>query len=290
MDNLSFILVLISVFTHAYWNYLIKSSENKDIFIALAKVSEIAIFAVPAFYFLIVTDFQMLFFLLISVASAITFLNYFFLANAYKHGDFSLLYPVSRSSLIFLPLFAWFFIGESVDATGITAIIFVLTGTIIMHLDSLEKSAIYNIISAICNKGTVYALLAAMAVAGYTLWDKISVAKMEPFLYFYLYTFVIACLYSMYIRYKYSVTEIKNEWNKYKARIIQVGFFNSFTYILILKALTTSKATYVGGLRQLSIVVGAFIGYKILGENFNRPKMIGILIIISGGSLIYFAK
>jgi hypothetical protein len=108
MDKLSFTLVLASVFTHAYWNYLIKRSGNKHIFTALSKVAEIFFFGTPAVYFLVVTDFQILFLLLVLVASIITFLNYFFLANAYKYGNLSLVYPVSRASIIFLPVFAFF--------------------------------------------------------------------------------------------------------------------------------------------------------------------------------------
>lgn len=290
MTGLPFVLVLASIFSHAYWNYLIKCSENKHIFTALSKIAEILIFAIPAIYILSKNDFRISFLLLIFVASTITFSNYFFLANAYKYGDLSLVYPISRSSIIFLPILAYFFIGERIDIIGVVAIIFILFGTFIMHLDSFDINCIRSIKTNINNKGSAYALLAAFAVAGYTLWDKISISRMEPFLYFYLYTFAVACLYNIFIFSKFSINDIKNEWGKNKSRIIKVGFFNSFTYILILFALTMSKATYVGGLRQLSIVVGAFLGYKLLGENLNKPKIIGILTSVIGGSLIYLAK
>lgn len=220
--------------------------------------------------------------------------NYFFkllfLSSAYKYGELSLVYPVSRSSIIFLPIFAYFFIGETIDIVGVIAIVLIVTGTFIMHLDSFDKKGIHSIFLNISNKGSVYALLAALTVAGYTLWDKISISKMEPFLYFYLYTFIIACFYNMFTHFKFSKNEIKNELRKNKTKIIQVGFFNSFTYILILIALSMSKATYVGGLRQLSIVIGAFLGYKLLNENLSKPKVVGIIISILGGSLIYLAK
>ncbi|WP_420603785.1 EamA family transporter [Flagellimonas sp.] len=290
MDKLPFILVLISIFTHAYWNYLIKSSENKHIFTALSKIAETAIFAIPAIYFFTVSDFKVSFLWLIHVAALITFFNYFFLSSAYKYGDLSLVYPVSRSSIIFLPVLAYFFIGETVDTVGIVAIVLIILGTFIMHLDSFDKKGVRSILSNIGNKGSVYALLAALAVAGYTLWDKVSVTKMEPFLYFYLYTLVIAVFYNLFASFKFSKLEVKSEWQKNRSKIIQVGFFNSFTYILVLTALTMSKATYVGGLRQLSIVVGAFLGYKLLNENLSKPKIAGILISIIGGSLIYIAK
>lgn len=290
MDKLPFSLVLISIFTHAYWNYLIKSSENKHVFTAFSKLAEVIIFALPAIYFLTTTPFHSHFVGLILVAATITFLNYFFLSSAYKYGDLSLVYPVSRSSIIFLPVLAYFFIGETIDHIGLLAILLILLGTVVMHLDSFDLAGIKSFLINIRNKGSIYALLAALAVAGYTLWDKISISKMEPFLYFYLYTFIIACFYNLFVSTRFSRKELQQEWSLNKFKIIQVGFFNSFTYILVLTALTMSKATYVGGLRQLSIVVGAFLGYKLLGERLGKPKVVGILVSIIGGSLVYLAR
>lgn len=290
MTALPFGLVLISIFTHAYWNFLIKRSENKHIFTGLSKLSEVLIFAIPAAYFLVTIGFRTEYLVLIAVAAIITFSNYFFLASAYKHGDLSLVYPVSRSSIIFLPIIAFYFIGERIDVIGVLAILCILLGTFVMHMETLNSRGLSTIFKNISNKGSLYAILAALTVAGYTLWDKISISKMEPFLYFYLYTSIVAILYNSFIFTRYKKEELKQEWRLNRSRIIQVGFFNSFTYILILTALTMSKTTYVGGLRQLSIVVGAFLGYKLLGENMSPPKILGIIISIIGGSLIYLAK
>jgi len=290
MDALPFSLVMVSIFTHAYWNYLIKRSTNKHVFTSLSKLAEVIIFAIPATYFLLTTEFHGEFFLLIAVAAVITFLNYFFLSSAYQHGDLSLVYPVSRSSILFLPIIAFYFIGERIDATGIWAIVLILLGTLVMHMESLDKRGIRTVLGRMNNKGSVYAALAALTVAGYTLWDKISISKMEPFLYFYLYTSIVAILYNFMTIKKFAREQIKAEWQLNRSYIIQVGFLNSFTYILILTALTMSKATYVGGLRQLSIVVGAFLGYKLLDEQLGVPRLVGITISIVGGLLIYWAK
>jgi uncharacterized membrane protein len=198
MDNLPFALVLGSIFTHAYWNYLIKRSGNKHIFTALSKLAEISIFAVPAIYFLLTLAFDLYFLILVLVAAAITFVNYFFLSSAYKYGDLSLVYPISRSSVLFLPILAYFLIGERIDSVGATAIVLILLGTFVMHLDAFSGTGFRNLFKNISTRGSLYAVLAALTVAGYTLWDKISITKMEPFLYFYLYTAVVAIFYNLY--------------------------------------------------------------------------------------------
>ncbi|MEO6611705.1 MAG: EamA family transporter [Chitinophagaceae bacterium] len=290
MDKVSFILLGISIFTHAYWNYLIKASGNKHVFTALSKLVEACILIIPAIYFLNGTDFKPSFLLYITVASVITFSNYFFVANAYRLGTFILTYPISRSSVLFLPVLSYLFIGERIDLTGIIGVFFIVIGTFIMHLDPFTKANLFSIFKTRKNKGTIYALLAAFTAAAYTLWDKVSLSEMKPFLYFSLYTIIIACIYNIYCFTKFPKTKIRAEWIDCKYKIIAVAVLNSFTYMLVLISLTKSKATYVGGMRQLSVVVGAYFGYKFMDEKLGLPKLTGIGISITGACLIYMAR
>lgn len=113
---------------------------------------------------------------------------------------------------------------------------------------------------------------------------------MKPFLHFSFYTIITACIYSIYCFIKFSKTTIKSEWVNYKYKIIPVGVLNSFTYMLVLISLSKSKATYAGGIRQLSVVVGAYLGYKFMAEKLSLPKLTGIGISTAGTCLIYIAK
>lgn len=106
------------------------TSERKHIFVALSKISEVLIFGIPAVHVLTITPFEPNFepgfepgfLFLIAVAAFITSLNYFFLSNAYDHGDLSLTYPISRSGTLFLPLIAFLLIDEVIDPTGWVAV------------------------------------------------------------------------------------------------------------------------------------------------------------------------
>jgi len=290
MDKISFILLLISIFTHAYWNYLIKASSNKHIFTALSKLVELFILITPAFYFFTGSDFKTYLLLYIVIAAIITFSNYYFVASAYKSGAFILTYPISRSSVIFLPLLSFLFIGERIDITGTIGIFLILSGTFVMHFDLFTKGNLVSIFKSLKNKSTLFGLLAAFTAAAYTLWDKISLTHMKPLLYFSFYTILVACIYNTYCFTKFSKSAIKEEWLNYKYKIIAVGVLNSFTYMLVLISLTRCKSTYVGGMRQLSVVVGAYYGYKFMGEKLGLPKLVGIGISIIGAGLIYMAR
>lgn len=99
MTSLAFILVFVSLFTHAYWNFLLKDSGNKQIFIALSKVAEVVLFALPAVYLLSISSLNIYLLGVVCVGAVITFFNYLFLSQAYQQGELSLAYPISRSGI-----------------------------------------------------------------------------------------------------------------------------------------------------------------------------------------------
>src|SRR5206468_3964449 len=126
--------------------------------------------------------------------------------------------------------------------------------------------------------------------AGYTVWDKRSVNIVAPFTYFYLYTAIVGAVYGLYIVRRYPRATIRDEWRRNGAAIMQVAFFNTTTYLLILLALKNGVSSYVVALRQLSIAWGALLGWNVLGERIGSAKRLGIALIISGTILVALAR
>jgi transporter family protein len=256
----------------------------------LTKWSEVVMFALPALYFMWQTPPDLRFLLLATVASMFTFLNYFFISAAYTRGNLSIMYPISRSSLLFLPFLSWIFMDERMDAFGIAGVVLITIGTLLMILPSFSADGLGKISKELRKSGTLYAVLAALTVALYTMWDKMAIQELPPFLYLYLYTAFVTLIYSTYVGLKHSTAEVRSEWALNKKSIIQVGFFNVFTYMLVLYALKNGKTTYVGGLRQLSVVVGVFLAYRYLKESLSAPVITGLIVSLIGSLLIYFSK
>ena len=126
--------------------------------------------------------------------------------------------------------------------------------------------------------------------ASYTIWDKIAVSSLPPFLYFYGYTFLTALFYVILLQSRFSRGQLREEWQQKWPGIIAVALLNTFTYLLILVALGLSKAAYVGALRQLSLVIGVMLGWRLLGERVGRPKLVAVLMLVAGSALIAFAR
>jgi multidrug transporter EmrE-like cation transporter len=107
LSAIPYLLVLISAFTHAYWNFLLKRSRGGQLFVGLSKIAEVVLFA-PVFFWLGASDAaahaRMLWPLAI-VGAALTLTNYVMLAMAYARGELSTIYPISRGAvLLFLPV------------------------------------------------------------------------------------------------------------------------------------------------------------------------------------------
>jgi drug/metabolite transporter (DMT)-like permease len=61
-----------------------------------------------------------------------------------------------------------------------------------------------------------------------------------------------------------------------------VGILTLLTYILVLQAYTIAHVSYVGALREVSIVLAALAGWRWLGEAFGALRTVGALLIFVG--------
>lgn len=278
------LLVVLSAATHAYWNFLLKRSGGSQLFVGLSKVGEVVMFA-PAFLLLVapnVARYEGLLFLS-TIGATFVLLNYVCLAWAYGHGDLSSVYPVARGGiLLFLPLLAYATVGERVSVAGVGALVLIVCGIIALQLPTLQWGALASLGSRLRSPATTFALMAAFGAACYTIWDKRSVQRVPAFAYIYVYTAITAVAYGAFIWRRYPRADVAAEWRRHRSAILQVGFFNITSYLLVLFALRTGTSSYVIALRQLSIVVGVALGAMVLREHISRAKLVGVVLITTG--------
>lgn len=278
------LLVILSATTHAYWNFLLKRSGGTQLFVGLSKVGEVVMFA-PFFLALVAPKIGRLdgLLMLATVGAVFVLVNYVCLAWAYRHGDLSFVYPLARGSiLLFLPFLAFVTVGERVSVMGALALALIVCGIVALQLPSLEWRALSSLGQRLRSPATTFALLAAFAAACYTLWDKHAVQRVPAFAYIYLYTAITAIAYGAFIWRRYPRTEVARQWRAHRWAILQVGFLNITSYLLVLVALRTGTSSYVIGLRQLSIAFGVLLGWWLLREQVSVPKRVGVALIVTG--------
>jgi drug/metabolite transporter (DMT)-like permease len=286
-------LVVLSAVLHAYWNFILKERRATSTFVGLSKVAEVAIFA-PAFIIALVvtragaTLFSARGILLIAVGAVLTMCNYMALARAYHYGDLSLVYPVSRGAgLLFLPPLGFLVFGERLAVVGWVAIAMILAGLAVTQRagTAAREGGVKTSPRAIA-----FALLAGLAAAGYTVWDKRAVNQLPAFVYFYAYSIFVAAAYGTFLVRQVAPAALADEWRRNRWPIVQVGVCNTVAYLLILSALRTGTSSYVIALRQLSIAFGVLLGYWRLHEPLTRSKRVGITLLLAGCALIALTR
>jgi len=278
MDTLVTFSIILSAALHAYWNFLLKSAKQPNLFIAISKILEAAVFLLPFWYFQQVHEVHLNQLYLVLIAAVLVFLSYSFLALTYQHLDMSIAYPISRSSSLFLVPLAGFFLNEQLTMLGIFAIVLMTFGISLLSITGSKSQRGDTLKVSV--KGFIMALIVALISALQTLWSKISITQIHPFIFFYSYTLLVALGYVVVISFKHKAKNIRREFVLYWPQMLAVGLLNTASYGLFLYALTKANIAYVGSLRQLSLVFALLLGVYLLKERLTTQKTLGTVIVI----------
>jgi len=282
MDPLPLILVLISAMSHGLWNYLAKSGKDKESYMLLLNITSLILF-IPVFYLIlpeIYFPISILPYLLISgVAETLYFLG---LGKAYEKGDLSLVYPVARSSPVFVSLAAFVFLGERITAFGVLGILVIFFGVYILHLKGLTRQDLAGPLMYLKTGSSRYALLAALGTTIYSISDKLGVTTVDPLLYSFWLGFFVTGMLTIAIVYRRGIKLIREEVKEGLFSITISGVLMKGGYMMVLYAMSLAQVSYILALRQISVVLGALMGVLFLGERYGRVRIIGSVIIFLG--------
>ena len=290
---ITYALVVLSAMMHAYWNFLLKRRGGGTVFVGLSKVAETVVFA-PAFIAVLAirgvpdgTDWPQAGGL-IAIAAMLTLLNYVALAQAYRHGELSFVYPVARGgALLFLPPLGFLVFGERLDLVGWVALGLILLGLATLQLADLRRRAKMPRVPA---PAVLFALLAGFTTACYTIWDKRAIGMLPAFVYFYSYSAILAAIYGAFLLRRHARATLVAEWRTHRTAIVLVGVLNSAAYLLVLVALEDGTSSYVIAIRQLSIVFGVGLGCWLLGERLDARQRLGLALLVAGCCLVALAR
>lgn len=282
MTGVALVLVLVSAFLHACWNYLAKTSLKKIVFIWwFLLLSAIAYF--PMFlYFRPEAGLSRTGWLFVLATGFLHFLYFYFLGMAYERGDLSLVYPVSRGAApMLVPVAAALFLGETVSPIGGTGIFLVVAGLYVIHLKGFSGRNFGEPLRALRNPGSVWAALTGIAIAGYSLVDKAGVAWVHPPVYIYLMGVLTWLLLTPFVLARHR-SHILPEWRTNGRAIVLVALLVMASYLLILFAMQTANIGYIIAAREISIVFSVLFGLYRLGEKHGLQKLTGAILITTG--------
>lgn len=252
---------------------------------ALSKIAEALLFA-PAFlwFFAGTLPDPSRVAWLVGIAAIGVGATYIALAAAYRGGNLSFVYPISRgSALLFLPLFGFAFLDERLGVLPAIGLSSIVAGILVMQLRDFSRDALASVAASLRAGSTQFAVLTGFVTALFTIWDKIAVRELHPFAYMYLYTSVVAAGYAWWaFSARRPPNETRDTWRGHRWAIVTIGVMNMVSYGLTLVALQQGVSSLVIGLRQVSIVLGVLMGWRLLGEPMPATRRWGVALIAVG--------
>jgi len=126
-----------------------------------------------------------------------------------------------------------------------------------------------------------YGLATGVLIAGYTVWDKVSVSTLllPPILVDYCSNLGRAVLLTPYALRRRD--EIRSLWGRCRKEVVWVALLTPLSYILVLTAMVFTPVSYVAPAREVSVLIAVAMGAGLLGEGQagRRVAAAGLMVI-----------
>lgn len=287
MSFAAFTLIFVSAVMHALWNLLVKKSSEKTVFIWWMFVSSGTLFSI--LLVILPVPFTLpdpVTLLSICGGGACFVLYHLFNGRAYREGDLSLIYPLSQSSMVYVPIWGVLILGERLSLVGVCGILLVIIGALSVQMRHLSLSELLRPFRSMNLPAVRYALAAGFVYSFGSLTEKIGVSRYSPLLFtFFIVVIMLLMMTVNLLRSKYRhlvMQEARQNWKL----ILLSGPIMMTSFLTFRYGLSMAPMSYAVPVRQVSILIGVLIGILFLGESFGRARITGALMIVAGAVLI----
>lgn len=267
-------LVLVAAVAHASWNAIVKASADR-----LLMLTSIRVVGLVAGLFVASLvpppSSQSIPFLL--VAACVHYLYYALMLNAYRIGDMSQVYPISRGiAPLLVAVFAAVAAGEVLGPLSILAVVIVSAGITALALSG----------HAVNRKAVGFAVFTGITIAGYSFLSGLGIRKSESLLGYIAWLEIstgVGMVSVAYLRRRVSIAGfVRTQW-----RVGAVaGLLSVVGYAIALWAMSVLPMAPVVALRETSVVFAAIIGSVLLREGFTTRRVVAATAILVGVVLI----
>jgi len=199
------------------------------------------------------------------------------LSRAYDLGDFSMSYPIARGGGALLGAIGGVAVlNDDLSTLSMIGIVVVVGGLLVLAYAGSRPTLIA-------------ALTVAVSIGAYTLVDAHGARLSDALPYSLALMMVAAVITSSWIsitRRREMLPILRSNWKILTASAIA----STGAYAMVLIAVQHAPVGYVSALRESSVVLAAFAGWRMLNEGDHRRRiasavivLIGLVILVSGG-------
>ena len=272
-------LVLLAALLHASWNIVAKRAGGDHRFTLITSLFTSVLWLPAGLWFgwYELPRFGWTEWAVVSASAVVHLLYFNSLLTGYRVADLTVVYPLARGSgPLLTAAAAVLLLGESLNllgAAGVSAVcggIFLIAGWPALWRHNADPQQ-----RARTRAGVRWGLLTGALIACYSVIDgyAIKVLAIGPVLFDYLCNLLrVPLQLPTLLRNRQGLKEaLRAQWK----HALVVATLGPLAYILVLYALQLAPLSHVAPARELSMLVAALLGGRLLGESDRGLRLVG---------------
>jgi drug/metabolite transporter (DMT)-like permease len=203
------------------------------------------------------------------------------LQRGYRTGDFSVVYPVARGiGPLLSTAGAILLLGERPTTVAIAGAVLVASGILLVAGVGGTRFG---------RAGIGWAALTGLTIGAYTLWDTAGVRRLAiPVLLYDWMGHVVRAMLLTAGGARMFRHEVRPRWRAPQGTLLLIGLLSPLAYIFVLMAVRISPVSQVAPLREVGILVGAWLGVRVLDERERKRRLIAAVLVCAGVLFLAF--
>lgn len=288
MPLTALVLVLLAAVLHASWNVAAKHAGGDQRFVLLTGLINTVLWLPVGLWFGwdTVPHWGYAEWAAVSASAVLHLLYFSALLKGYRESDLTVVYPLARGSgpLITAGV-AVLLLGETLGASGVAGVLAVCGGVfLIAGGPALFKRGRAD--AARTQAGLRWGLITGTMIAGYSVIDgyAIKVMLIGPVIFEYMCNVLrLPLQLPTLLRHGRALSAV---WRAQWKHALVVATLGPLAYILVLYALTLAPLSHVAPAREVSMLVAALLGGRLLGETDRGLRLLGAACIAGGVVLL----
>ncbi|MCL4748190.1 MAG: EamA family transporter [Burkholderiaceae bacterium] len=283
MSPTALALVLVAAVVHASWNLVLKRAQSDAVCTAWAVAAGGALLLTPLALVLhgsAISGLGGLQWTAVAVSGVLHVVYFLVLQAGYRAGDLSIVYPVARGvGPLVSALAAIVLLEEAATTASIAGLCLIVAGTFTI---AGGASILRGQWSGRTGAGLGWGALTGVFIAAYTVTDGWAVKALgvAPLLFYWLSDASRAVILAPWaVRRRAAMRAmLGRDWRP----VLAVAVLSPISYILVLEAMTLAPISHVAPAREVSMLIAAFLGARVLSEGELWRRLAGASLIAAG--------
>lgn len=281
------LFALIAAFSLSTADALSKKAlaDTDDIVIAWVREGYALPFLAIAFIFVPAPDLDATFFLTVGALIPLEITALLLYIKAIRLSPLSLTIPFLALSPVFIIFFAFIFLGEMPNPSGVAGILLITSGAYILNASACRHGALGPVRAVIKEPGAALMIIVALIYSVTSTLSKVAVQHSSPMFFGFFYPFILTAALTVFA---FARGKISLVFSK-PARFLSIGFFTSTMILSHFIAISLTQVAYMIAVKRTSLLWSVLYGAVLFKEINIKERLLGSLVMVAGVLMIVFS-